>query len=703
MKVAMIGHKVVPSRRGGIENVLTTLCPLLSDMGADIVCYNRSSDEVEAEYIGTVEDNKYKGVTLKKAWTIKARGFSAMIASFTAAIRAAFGRYDVVHFHAEGPCAAMWIPKLFGKRCVATVHGLDWQREKWGKSFASKYIKFGEKVMVKYADEIIVLSESAREYFKETYNRETTLIHNGIEKPEKKYAKAITELYGLSKNDYICSVSRLTAEKGIHYLIDAFNNVKTDKKLVIAGDTSDTDEYVEMLKQKAADNPNIIFTGFISGDVLKEIYSNAYFVAVPSDIEGMSLSLLEALAYGNTVLCSDIPENTLVTEEKALHFQKSNVEDLTEKMQLLCDNNSLVYAMRDGVAEFILDKYSWTDVAENTYNLYQDVISRVKRGPFKKLKGSKAAKRIKAAFIAIVVALFVFVTASVAIIGINYLQNQNFSETFYSVSSLKVNNKIRVIQISDLHNCTYGEENAQLIERVEKLAPDIILLTGDIITSKNGSVEEMLAFCSSLDKIAPTYYIYGNNEIETYYDSDFTLDALDAQLGFDEGDRDPNKLLDMSDPFADQLTAAGVTVLKNSMETITVRETYVDIYGVLTSNPSAFWPYAGESFSDFLYTNKTHLKITAVHEPLIFEEYTPDYWGDVMFAGHTHGGLVKVPLIGSLYTREGGLLPGRKGCYVYGRYEVQGRPLIVSSGLENKNIFRINNEPEIVIVDINKF
>ncbi len=703
MKVAMIGHKVVPSRRGGIENVLTTMCPLLSDMGADIICYNRSSDEVEAEYIGSVEENKYKGVILKKAWTIKKKGFSAMIASFTAAIRAAFGRYDVVHFHAEGPCAAMWIPRLFGKRCVATVHGLDWQREKWEKSFASKYIKFGEKVMVKCADEIIVLSESARDYFKETYNRETTLIHNGIEKPEKKYAKAITELYGLSKNDYICSVSRLTAEKGIHYLIDAFNNVKTDKKLVIAGDASDTDEYVEMLKEKAANNPNIIFTGFISGDILKEIYSNAYFVTVPSDIEGMSLSLLEALAYGNTVLCSDIPENTLVTEEKAMHFQKSNVEDLTEKMQLLCDNDDLVYAMRDGVADYILDKYSWNDVAETTYGLYERLVKRVKRGLFAKLKGTKAAKRIKTAFISVVTALFVLVTASVAVIGVSYLENQDFSETFYSVSSLKVNNKIRIIQISDLHNCTYGEENTKLIDRVEKLSPDIILLTGDTVTATNGTVEEMITLCSSLDKIAPTYYIYGNNEVDAYYDSTLTLEALDEQFGFDDSNRDPSKLLEINDPFADQLTEVGVTVLKNSMDTITVRETPIDIYGVLTSNPSAFWPYAGESFSNFLYTNETHLKITAIHEPLIFEEYAPDYWGDVMFAGHTHGGLVKIPMIGALYTHEGGLLPERKGHYVYGRYEVQGRPLIVSSGLENKNIFRINNEPEIVIVDINKF
>ena len=376
----MIGHKVVPSRRGGIENVLTTLCPLLVNKGAEVTCYNRSSDKVENEYVGTVENKKYRGVTLRNAWTINARGASAMIASFTAAIGAAFGKYDVVHFHAEGPCAALWIPKMFGKRCVATVHGLDWQREKWGKGFASKYIRFGERVMVKYADEIIVLSESARDYFKNTYNRETTLIHNGIERPQKKDAEKITELYGLEKDGYICIVSRLTAEKGVHYLIDAYNKVKTDKKLVIAGDTSDTDDYVAMIKQKAENNPNIIFTGFISGDTLKEIYSNAYLVTLPSDIEGMSLSLLEALAYGNAVLCSDIPENTLVTEDRAMHFKKSNVADLAEKLQHLCDNEALVGSLKDGVDEFILKKYDWLEVADTTYQLYKKLIKHEAKG-----------------------------------------------------------------------------------------------------------------------------------------------------------------------------------------------------------------------------------------------------------------------------------------------------------------------------------
>ena len=371
MKIAMIGHKVVPSRRGGIEDVLTTLCPILVEMGHEVTCYNRSSDKVENEYVGTVQNKMYKGVKIKKAWTLNVRGFAAMIASFTAAIAASFCKYDVIHFHAEGPCAALWIPKLFRKKCIATVHGLDWQREKWGKGFASKYIKFGEKMLAKHADEVIVLSKAAHDYFKETYGRETTIIHNGISRPEKKDADIITEKYGLKKDEYISVVSRLTAEKGIHYLIDAYNKIETDKKLVIAGDTSDTDDYVKMLKEKAAGNPNIIFTGFISGDTLNEIYSNAYINVLPSDLEGMSLCLLESLAFGNTLLCSDIPENTAVAGDRAVYFKKANIDDLAEKLKTLCDDRELVEKFRDGVDEFILSKYSWQDVAKSTCELYQ--------------------------------------------------------------------------------------------------------------------------------------------------------------------------------------------------------------------------------------------------------------------------------------------------------------------------------------------
>lgn len=377
MKIAMIGHKVIPSQRGGIENVLTSLCPLLAELGAEITVYNRSSDKIEDNYLHEVRNGFYKGVRLKTAPTIKLRGISAMIASYTAALRASFSNADIVHFHAEGPCAALWIPKLFGKKCVATVHGLDWQREKWKRGPASKYIKTGEKVMAKYADKIIVLSESARTYFKDTYKRDTVLIPNGIDRPKHTAADKITKLFDLKKDEYICVVSRLTPEKGIHYLIDAQNSVKPDKKLVIAGDTGDSDSadsYTALLRKKAKDNPNIIFTGFISGDVLREIYSNAYAVCLPSDIEGMSLSLLEALAYGNALLCSDIPENTSVAKNHALYFKKSDTNDLAKKLKLLCSDSDFAKKLKKGADDFILSKYSRKDVALSHFKLYKSIL-----------------------------------------------------------------------------------------------------------------------------------------------------------------------------------------------------------------------------------------------------------------------------------------------------------------------------------------
>lgn len=374
MKVAMIGHKAIPSGKGGIEKALTSLCPRLVKMGADVTCYNRSSDRPESRYASDIKDGKFMGVKLKNAPTLKLRGIAAMLASYTAAIRAAFGNYDIVHFHAEGPCAAILIPKLFGKRCVATVHGLDWQREKWGSGFASKYIKYGEKSLVRYADEVIVLSDSAKEYFEKTYSRKTVIIHNGTEKPVIREADRITSLYGLHSRDYICVISRLTAEKGIHYLIDAFNSINTGKKLVIAGDTSDTDDYVALLKDKAKDNPDIIFTGFVTGEVLDELYSNAYAVCLPSDLEGMSLSLLEAFAYGNAVLCSDIPENMSVAQDMAVCFKKGNVEDLAKKLSYLCENSEEAERLRKGAAQYIFSKYSWDKAAEQTLDVYRGIL-----------------------------------------------------------------------------------------------------------------------------------------------------------------------------------------------------------------------------------------------------------------------------------------------------------------------------------------
>lgn len=317
-------------------------------------------------------------------------------------------------------------------------------------------------------------------------------------------------------------------------------------------------------------------------------------------------------------------------------------------------------------------------------------------------KYKRPKKKAWAVILLIFSLIFIILAASVALVGYNYLENQNFRETFYCVSSLKVNNKIRIVQISDLHNTSFVNDS-DLVDRIEKLNPDIIIYTGDMVDSKTTSDDDVVKFCKTLATVAPSYYIYGNNEVEKYYDGPLTQENLDKKFGFNDDNRDPEKLLEITDKLEESLENVGVKVLKNSQDTITIDATTVDIYGVLTSNPSSFWSYAGESYSEFIYQNEDNLKIMAIHEPIVFEEYTPDTWGDLMLAGHTHGGLCKIPFIGPLYTTEGGILPARNGCYVYGRYDVQGRPLIVNSGLENSNFFRINNQPEIVIVDINKF
>ena len=316
---------------------------------------------------------------------------------------------------------------------------------------------------------------------------------------------------------------------------------------------------------------------------------------------------------------------------------------------------------------------------------------------------TKTKKNIRVLKLFLISLIFVSIAASIAIIGCNYIGNRNFKETFYSVSSLKVNNKIRILQISDLHNCSYGKDNIKLVDRARKLKPDLIVYTGDIVDSKAKSNDRVISLCKELADVAPSYYIYGNNEVEMYYDIPLTQESLDKKFGFNDNNRQPGKLLEITDDLTRKLEASGVKVLKNKSDTITIGTTDVDIYGVLTSNPSSFWSYSGESFGEYLYSNENNLKITAIHEPLVLSEYQPDTWGELVIAGHTHGGVIRVPMVGPLYAHDEGLFPERRGHYIYGRYEVQGRPLIVSGGIENKNIFRINNQPELVIVDINKF
>ena len=369
LKIAMIGHKRIPSREGGIEIVVEELSTRMVKLGHEVTCYNRKGHHVSGSEFDNENVSEYKGVKLEKVWTIDKKGLAAITSSLSAAIKAALGKYDIVHFHAEGPCAMLWIPKLFGKRCIATIHGIDWQRAKWNR-FASKYIKLGEKVAAKYADEIIVLSEGIRKYFKNTYGRGTIFIPNGVNRPVMRKPQLIREKFGINKDEYILFLGRLVPEKGIWYLIDAFQQVQTNKKLIIAGGASDTNAFVQELKQLAKNDKRIIFTGYVQGQILDELYSNAYIYTLPSDLEGMPLSLLEAMSYGNCCLVSDIPECTEVVEDKALIFKSSNVNDLKDKLQQACDHPELVQKIKSQAADFICTKYNWDEVAMQTERLY---------------------------------------------------------------------------------------------------------------------------------------------------------------------------------------------------------------------------------------------------------------------------------------------------------------------------------------------
>ena len=371
MRIAMFGHKRIPSREGGIEVVVDELASRMVQLGHEVTCYNRGGHHISGSEHDAERNLKavilYKGIKLKTVATLNIKGLAAITSSCAAGIRSAFGNYDIVHIHAEGPAAISWLPKLLHKRVIVTIHGLDWQRAKWGAA-ASKYIKAGERQAVKNADGIIVLSRAVQEYFRSSYGRETVFIPNGVSKPEIRNADKIQSLWGLEKNSYVLFLGRIVPEKGIQYLIQAWKEVKTDKNLVIVGGSSDTNGFVKKLRESSGEN--VIFTGFQKGTILNELFSNAYIYCLPSDLEGMPLSLLEAMSYGNCCLVSDIPECADVVEEKAALFKKSDIGDLKDKLQMLIEHPEIVQRYKDEAADYICQKYNWDDVVTNTLKLY---------------------------------------------------------------------------------------------------------------------------------------------------------------------------------------------------------------------------------------------------------------------------------------------------------------------------------------------
>lgn len=365
-RVAMIGHKRIPTREGGVEIVVEELATRMAERGIEVDAFNRRD-------IGVLEQSslpkEYKGVRIINIPTFRQSALNAFVYSVLASFRALFGRYDCLHYHAEGPCAMIWLPKLFGKRVVATVHGLDWQRAKWG-GFSTWYIKQGEKAAAKFADEIIVLSENNRKYFLDNYNRETRFIPNGMSIKERSYPpELIREKFGLEKDGYILFLARIVPEKGLHYLIEAFRNIKTDKKLVVAGGLTHGNEYVEKIKKMAEPDDRIILTGFVQGEMLDELFDNCLVYVLPSDIEGMAMSLLECVSYRTPCLVSDIPENLEVVGGYMPSFKQGSAESLRQELEKALDGS--IKNVDPACYNQILRRYDWEDIVTKTTALYE--------------------------------------------------------------------------------------------------------------------------------------------------------------------------------------------------------------------------------------------------------------------------------------------------------------------------------------------
>ena len=369
MRIAMIGHKRYGSREGGVEVVATELARRMAALGHEVTCYDRGGSDVMTGGVAATHEHFVDGVRIVPVKTIDRKGLAALSSSYFATKQAIEDRPDVVHYHAEGPCVPLPLVKRAGIRTVATIHGLDWQRAKWGK-LASTYIKMGEKVAATKADGLIVLSHTAQDYFKSAYGRVSIFIPNGIEHKQVKPANEIRKRWGLEEGSYVLYLGRLVPEKRPELLIDAFKKLDTRKRLIIAGGGSNTSKFERSLHELAKGDGRILFTGFVSWGVLGELYSNAYAYVLPSDVEGMPMSLLEAMAYGRCCVTSDIPECADVLAGRGVTFPKGDVVGLSSVLARVLDDADFARERGMAAKAYVEETYDWDSVVERTLELY---------------------------------------------------------------------------------------------------------------------------------------------------------------------------------------------------------------------------------------------------------------------------------------------------------------------------------------------
>lgn len=362
MKIAMVGQKGIPATYGGIERHVEEVGSRLVKKGHDVTVYCR--------LYYTKRTGQYRGMKLRRLPSINTKHLDTATHCFISTADVLFRKFDIVQFHALGPSVFSSIPRIAGAKTVVTVHGLDWQREKWGPA-ASWVLRKCEFPAVHFPNKTVVVSNTLQKYFREKYSAETVVVPNGTNVPVSRPASQIKKL-GLEEGNYVLFVGRLVPEKGVHYLAEAFTRVDTGLKLVLAGGSSFSDSYVDKLREYQSDK--VMFLDYVYGDVLEELWSNAYMVVQPSTMEGLSISLLEALSYGRCVLISDIPENLEVVDDCSPSFVSKDIVDLTEKLAMLLKDPDLVRKYEEKCRDHVLRKYSWDTITDSIENIYEDLL-----------------------------------------------------------------------------------------------------------------------------------------------------------------------------------------------------------------------------------------------------------------------------------------------------------------------------------------
>jgi glycosyltransferase involved in cell wall biosynthesis len=362
LRVAMLGSRGVPANYGGVERYVEEVGAHLAAAGAQVAVY------CHAKYVSA--RGEYRGLQLRFVPAIRSKHLETISHTFLATLHTLLHEEEIIHYQALGPSTLAWLPRLLGRKVVVTVQGLDWQRAKWGR-VARLYLKFGEWTAVHVPHATIVVSEILADYYAGRHGRRPVYIPNGFELPTPQPPNLIRKL-GLDKDSYILFVGRLVPEKGCHTLLRAFTNVRTDKQLIIAGRAVYEDRYRQQLDEEARGVSGVRFLGFVQGSLLQELYSNAYLVVHPSETEGLSISLLEALSYGNCVLVSNAPENLEAIRDAGHHFQAGDSADLARELQRLLDQVDQVEMMRTRVRTQ-LSIVDWGTVADATRKLYESL------------------------------------------------------------------------------------------------------------------------------------------------------------------------------------------------------------------------------------------------------------------------------------------------------------------------------------------